>query len=241
MTIDYMTCKFTMETGKHVGNDYFETAYRVLSQHPQILGSRIAMLGLSLGTSITLRMAVYSEVVKLRCAVCISGSHVQPPDGSVMDILSYFNTNIEKTRIENNEVIWRDLLLPIPSDPTSKVEMGRLQCPLLLIVGEDDQNWCTYESAMDMKEMMERAGNSHLLTLLFYPNAGHLIEPPYSPHARASLFKGLGTGQKFMVLWGGQTLEHSRAQEDSWKKMLVFLKENLYGGTKPGATLLSQL
>ncbi|XP_013885522.1 acyl-coenzyme A thioesterase 4 [Austrofundulus limnaeus] len=241
MALDYLTCKFTMETGKSVGNNYFETAYRVLSQHPQILGSRIAMLGLSLGTSITLRMAVYSKVVKLRCAVCISGSHVQPPDGSVMDILSYFNTNIEKTRTENNEVIWRDLLLPIPSDPTSKVEMGRLQCPLLLIVGEDDQNWCAYESAMDIKEMMERAGNSHLLTLLSYPNTGHLIEPPYSPHARASLFKDLTTHQKSMVLWGGQTLEHSRAQEDSWKKMLVFLRENLYGGTKPGATLLSQL
>lgn len=37
-----------------------------------------------------------------------------------------------------------------------------------------------------MKQMMERAGNSHLLTVLSYPGAGHLIEPPYSPHCRAS-------------------------------------------------------
>ncbi|XP_037538425.1 peroxisomal succinyl-coenzyme A thioesterase isoform X2 [Nematolebias whitei] len=242
MALDYLTCKFTMDTGERVGNDYFERAYEVLSQHPQVLGSRIAMLGLSLGTSITLKMAVYSKVIKLRCAVCVSGSHVQPQEGSVAEVLDCFNKNVEKTRVnENNEVIWHDLLLPIPTDPTQKVEMGRLQCPLLLIVGEDDQNWCAYESALDMKEMMERAGNSHLLTVLSYPNAGHLIEPPYSPHARISLFRDIASRQKMMALWGGQTLGHSRAQEDSWRKMLIFLRENLYGGTKPGATSLSQL
>lgn len=43
-----------------------QTAYRVLEQHPQVLGSRIAMLGLSFGTSVTLKMAAYSEVIKVR-------------------------------------------------------------------------------------------------------------------------------------------------------------------------------
>lgn len=43
-----------------------QTAYRALEQHPQVLGSRIAMLGLSFGTSVTLKMAVYSEVIKVR-------------------------------------------------------------------------------------------------------------------------------------------------------------------------------
>lgn len=42
---------------------------------------------------------------------------------------------------------------------------------------------------LQMKEMMEKAGNSHLLTFLSYPNAGHLIEPPYTPHTRASNFR----------------------------------------------------
>lgn len=36
--------------------------------------------------------------------------------------------------------------------------------------------------------MMEKAGNRHLLTVLTYPDAGHLIEPPYSPHFRATNF-----------------------------------------------------
>ena len=49
---------------------------------------------------------------------------------------------------------------------------------------------------LQMKEMMEQAGNSHLLTVLSYPNAGHLIEPPYTPHARASLFRSVATREK---------------------------------------------
>ncbi|XP_039988269.1 acyl-coenzyme A thioesterase 1-like [Xiphias gladius] len=151
LALDYLTPKITMETGKMVDNEYFEMAYRVLQQHPQVLSSRIAMLGLSLGTSVTLKMAAYSQVVKLRCVVCISGSHVQPVDGSVEQILGFFDESFGKTRFnEENQVICRDLLLPIPTDPSFKVDVGRLQCPLLLVVGEDDQNWPAHESAADV-------------------------------------------------------------------------------------------
>ena len=37
-------------------------------------------------------------------------------------------------------------------------------------------------------QMMHAAGNDHLLTRLHYPDTGHLIEPPYSPHFRATNF-----------------------------------------------------
>ncbi|XP_023182483.1 acyl-coenzyme A thioesterase 4-like isoform X1 [Xiphophorus maculatus] len=242
MAIDYLTCKYTMETGKIVEQDYFEMAYKFLQKHPKVLGSRIAMLGLSLGTSVILKMAVHSQIVKLSCAVCVSGSHVQPMDGFLKEMVDYLGENCGNARFtEDNEVVWRDVLLPIPTDLSLKVDVGKLQCPLMLIVGEDDQNWCAYESAMDMKGMMERAGNNHLLTLLSYPNAGHLIEPPYMPHARVSHFRDVLSQQKMMVLWGGQTLEHSRAQEDAWRKLLVFLRKNLYSGAKSGSLSLSNL
>ncbi|XP_037623888.1 peroxisomal succinyl-coenzyme A thioesterase-like isoform X1 [Sebastes umbrosus] len=243
LALDYLTPKVTMETGKMVDNEYFETAYRFLEQHPQILSSRIAMMGLSFGTTVTLKTAVYSKVVKLRCIVCISGSHVQPIDATMEQTFIAYNQNVDKTRFtEENHVIWRDLLLPIPTDPSLKVDVGRLKCPLLVVVGEDDQNWPAYESAMDMKEMMKQAGNSHLLTVLSYPNAGHLIEPPYTPFSRASTFRTVSpTPQMVVVLWGGETVGHSRAQEDAWRKMLVFLKEHLYGITNPGATSFSRL
>ncbi|KAK5927446.1 hypothetical protein CgunFtcFv8_012605 [Champsocephalus gunnari] len=142
--------------------------------------------------------------------------------------------NIEKIHLDKDN---QSILLPIPTDPSLKVDVGRLQCPLLLVFGEDDQNWPSYESAIDMREMMERAGNGHLLTVLSYKNAGHLIEPPFTPFTRASTFKSV-TNPPFtmMALWGGELVAHSCAQEDAWKKTLVFLRENLYGGMKPGAS-----
>lgn len=229
LALDYLTNKLTIETGKMMTNDYFEAAYTFLEQHTQILGSRIAMLGLSFGTSMTLKMAVYSKVMKLSCAICVSGSHIQPVEGSVKEVFAYFEKNQGNTRInENGEVIWHDLLLPFPEDPAFKVDMGRLRCPLLFIAGEDDQNWPAYESALDIKQMMEKAGNSHLLTTLIYPNTGHLIEPPYTPHTRTSLFRSIKIREILMVLWGGETAAHSRAQEDAWRKTLVFLRQHLY-------------
>ncbi|KAJ8245652.1 hypothetical protein GJAV_G00273020 [Gymnothorax javanicus] len=79
-----------------------------------------------------------------------------------------------------------------------------------------------------MEKMMQEAGNSHLLTVLSYPGAGHLIEPPYTPHARSSVFSFFGGSDKVVILWGGEVSAHSRAQEDSWCKILAFLQEHLY-------------
>uniref|UniRef100_A0A8C2Z539 Uncharacterized protein n=1 Tax=Cyclopterus lumpus TaxID=8103 RepID=A0A8C2Z539_CYCLU len=39
-----------------------------------------------------------------------------------------------------------------------------------------------------IEETLRAAGKSQLLTLLSYPGAGHLIEPPYTPNARRAAF-----------------------------------------------------
>ncbi|XP_062317866.1 bile acid-CoA:amino acid N-acyltransferase-like isoform X2 [Osmerus eperlanus] len=232
LALEYITIKTADSFSRNVGNAYFEAAFNALQQHPLVCADRVGILGLSFGTSVALGMAVYSDLIEPRCLVCVSGSHVQPVKGSLADVFAEIKKNVGNTRYdEENRVIWRDLILPIPTDPSKKVDLGQLKCPLLLIVGEDDQNWPASESAEDMKQMMESAGNSHLLTVLSYPGTGHLIEPPYTPHILASNFITAQTGEKVMVLWGGKTVPHSFAQEDSWRKTLDFLEEHLYRST----------
>ncbi|MCI4381841.1 hypothetical protein PGIGA_G00256650 [Pangasianodon gigas] len=217
---------------RHVEIDYFEAAITVLRQHPQVSPERLAIVGLSYGAFLTMYMAAYSSVIKPRCIVCISGSHVIPVSGSLVDISGLVKRLTKKPHYDKEQrQIWRAPLLPIPDDPLNKVEVDRIKCPILLIVGEDDQNCPASESADDMMQMMERAGNSHLLTVLTYPGAGHLIEPPYTPHCQASNFMLAETRTKVMVLWGGQTEAHSQAQEDSWHKILAFLEQHLYSNT----------
>uniref|UniRef100_A0A3B5A8F2 Uncharacterized protein n=1 Tax=Stegastes partitus TaxID=144197 RepID=A0A3B5A8F2_9TELE len=61
-----------------------------------------------------------------------------------------------------------------------------------------------------------------LVALYLYPGAGHLIEPPFSPHFRVTNFMTM------VMLWGGHTKPHADAQEDSWRKILSFLQQHLY-------------
>ncbi|XP_052454360.1 acyl-CoA thioesterase 19 isoform X2 [Carassius gibelio] len=217
----------------HVDNTYFETAFKFLQKHPKVRPDRVAVMGMSFGVPVSLGLTTYSQILEPRCVVCVSGSHIMPHKGSLADVYAALQQNVDKIRYdEKMRIIWRDLLLPVPDDPSKKVKMGEIKCPILLIVGEDDQNWPASESAADMKEMMEKAGNSRLLTVLSYPGAGHLIEPPYSPHVRFSDFKLLEAKTKVVVLWGGETVPHSRAQEESWQKTLAFLEEHLYDNSR---------
>uniref|UniRef100_A0A3B5AKZ3 Uncharacterized protein n=1 Tax=Stegastes partitus TaxID=144197 RepID=A0A3B5AKZ3_9TELE len=66
-----------------------------------------------------------------------------------------------------------------------------------------------------------------LVALYLYPGAGHLIEPPFSPHFRVTNFMTSERG-KVVMLWGGHTKPHADAQEDSWRKILSFLQQHLY-------------
>uniref|UniRef100_A0A673HNF3 Acyl-CoA thioesterase 19 n=1 Tax=Sinocyclocheilus rhinocerous TaxID=307959 RepID=A0A673HNF3_9TELE len=195
----------------HVDNTYFETAFTFLQKHPKVRPDRVAVMGMAFGVSVTLGLTAHSEIVEPRCVVCASGCHIMPLKGSLADVYAALQQNVDKIRYdEKMRIIWRDLLLPVPDDPSKKGKMGEIKCPVLLIVGEDDQNWPASESAADVKKMMEKAGYSHLLT------------PPYSPHVRFSDFKLLEAKTKVVVLWGGETVPHSRA----------FLEEHLYDNSR---------
>lgn len=43
--------------------------------------------------------------------------------------------------------------------------------------------------AFQIEDILKKAGKSHLYTRLSYPGAGHLIEPPYTPHSRMSVWR----------------------------------------------------
>lgn len=43
-----------------------QKAFKVMEKHPQVAGDSIAVVGLSFGTSIALKMAAYSQVAKVR-------------------------------------------------------------------------------------------------------------------------------------------------------------------------------
>ncbi|KAK9976107.1 hypothetical protein ABG768_021313 [Culter alburnus] len=227
MAVDYFSPKELQL--QHIDISYFEKAYKVLKNHPAIEKDRLAVLGLSFGSIITLSIVAYSNVIKPQCCVCINGSHLIPFDKNLFELIEEMKKNVDKLRLnEENQVIHRDVILTTPPDPPVKVDIGRINCPLLLVTAADDQAFPAVESAEDIEIMMEKAGNRQLLEVLTYPESGHLIEPPYSPHFRATNINLQLTKQKVVALWGGQTKPHAYAQEDSWNNILAFLWKHLY-------------
>ncbi|XP_065386353.1 bile acid-CoA:amino acid N-acyltransferase isoform X2 [Macaca fascicularis] len=86
--------------------------------------------------------------------------------------------------------------------------------------GEGDKIINSKAHAEQAIAQLRRHGKNNW-TLLSYPGAGHLIEPPYSPLCCASMTRDL------KLHWGGEVIPHAAAQEHAWKEIQRFLRKHL--------------
>ncbi|XP_030275989.1 peroxisomal succinyl-coenzyme A thioesterase-like [Sparus aurata] len=214
------------QNSMNVGDSYFKSAFQLLEDHLQVDGSRIGIMGLSFGVYLTLRIAT-NLGVKPSCLICVNG-----PVGSTLKLIdpegrggNFDSEQKYWTYNDQGYVSFKDVSLPANLLPESIMKVERLTCPLMYIVGEDDLSSSAIENANLIEETLSAADKSQLFTRLSYPGAGHLIEPPYTPNARMSLWSV--KPKKVMTLWGGHTAPHAEAQEDSWKKILDFMECHL--------------
>uniref|UniRef100_A0A3P8SG62 Uncharacterized protein n=1 Tax=Amphiprion percula TaxID=161767 RepID=A0A3P8SG62_AMPPE len=205
----------------NVGDKYFKSAFRLLQDHPQIVAERVGIIGLSFGVYLTLNLATLPGI-NPSCLICINGpmgrTHLLPGDKGEE---KYWNYD------EQGYIGFRNVSHPANIAPEYKIKMEKINCPLLCIIGEDDLSSASIENADLMEEELRAAGKSHLFTRLSYPGAGHLIEPPYAPNARVTMWRV--KPEKMVTLFGGYDAPHAAAQEDAWRKILCFLESNLRG------------
>ncbi|KAM9328191.1 peroxisomal succinyl-coenzyme A thioesterase-like isoform 2-T2 [Pholidichthys leucotaenia] len=208
---------------------YFETAFSIVKEHPQVMADRVGIFGLSLGSVVAFLLAAESTIVKPRCIVCISSNNIYPRKKTLKGFFDEVYRHSDSIHADENDfVIWKGVGLAVMEDTQARVNVGKINCPMLLVNGLDDQNWPSVEAGQEVATVMSAEGKEHLLSKLEYPGTGHLIEPPFSPHFRATNFIMHSNKQKVTLLWGGQTKPHSDAQEDAWKKILSFLQLHLY-------------
>lgn len=210
----------------NVGNSYFRSAFHLLQDLPQVCADRVGIIGLSFGVYLTLRTATQPDV-NPACLICINGPlgttvKLADAEGRTED----FNSDEKYWSYDaQGNVSFRDVSLPSNFPPENKAKLENLNCPLMYLVGEDDLSSASMENADLIEEGLRTAGKIHLFTRLSYPGAGHLIEPPYSPHRRTSMWSI--KPRKLVTLWGGHLAPHAAAQEDSWRKMLDFMERHL--------------
>lgn len=110
----------------------------------------------------------------------------------------------------------------IEASHTFLLPIEKAQGHFLFIVAEEDKNLNSRAYARQATEQLRRNGENNW-TLLYYPGAGHLIEPPYTPQCCDSEMLSLHA----FLHWGGQVVPHAAAQEHSWKEIQKFLRKRL--------------
>ena len=235
LALAYMGYDDLPELPPSMDMEYFEEAANWLSNHPKVLPHGIGVHAICYGSWIALLMAsLKMNVVKTVVAISpVLGAFPIPfkYKEKVSEIIPFENS---KKRSTEEGCIWRDAI-PTVTDittPSSKyppiTPVENISCPVLLVVGTGDLSVNTEFSAELIFNRLKTRGKEHLCSILRYPEAGHLIEPPYTPHCYYC-FSGITakwSGDKYLV-WGGEMNAHAKAQEDAWTKILSFLRKNL--------------
>ena len=217
--------------------DYFKEAADWLIGHPKVLPHGIGMHAICYGSWIALLMASY-QIAPIKAIVAISPLviaflHPFQLKGKVSDMIP---PDESKVMSSEKGSIWRfalptgiDYMNPTTVSKYSAITpVENINCPVMLVSGTDDLKVSTDFTVKFIFDRLKENGKEHLCTTLRYPQAGHLIEPPYSPICDSSFRKSTieWCGYPYLA-WGGETVAHARTQEDCWPKILHFLRKHL--------------
>lgn len=204
--------------------EYFEEAANFLLKHPKVLGPGIGVVSVCRGAEIGLSMAIHLKQVT--ATVLINGPNF------IFSIPHVYRGQIFKPRPYSIQSISINALGFVefyhvfdesgPENSQFCLPIEKAQGPFLFIVGEDDRNVNGKVFAKQATEQLRRHGKNNW-TLLSYPGAGHMIEPPYSPLCCVSGIANICSA----IHWGGEVVPHAAAQEHSWKEIQKFLRKHL--------------
>lgn len=102
----------------------------------------------------------------------------------------------------------------------SAILVEQIQCPLLLISGEDDQMWPSTLFANQIQKRLKIKKSSIPCFHYSYPNAGHSLTP-FSPH---STIRKIHSIDHFCFNFGGNPTTDAKASLDAWEKTICFLR-----------------
>ncbi|XP_044515910.1 acyl-coenzyme A thioesterase 1-like [Gracilinanus agilis] len=210
---------------KDLNLDYFAQAAKFVQNHPKVKGPKIGVIGSGKGAELAFSMATFLPDVAAVVSIngCISNTGTALQCGPV--ILPGLPFDLDKITVSSSGVYDVKEALVDPLDPAygdSLIPIEKANSHFLFVVGEDDKQWNSSLYADLAIKRLEEHGKKNY-TLLSYPNAGHRIDPPNSPFFPVALDRWLGVP----ILGGGQCRAHAIAQEESWKKILEFLKMHL--------------
>lgn len=197
--------------------EYFATAVTWLKSQDVVDGNKIGVIGTSRGGELALLLgATYPELFEVVVGYVPSG----------LVIGNFGADSIGETSA------WTFAGEPIPfySEAEDNLEeatisVEKIQGPVLLISGKDDQLWdSTYLADIAINRLVQH-NHPYPYEHLAYENAGHWIGVPYWPTTGRDSFTHPVSGDQYSV--GGTPAGDALASADSWVRLLEFLASNL--------------
>ncbi|HEX7907372.1 MAG TPA: acyl-CoA thioester hydrolase/BAAT C-terminal domain-containing protein [Paraburkholderia sp.] len=114
----------------------------------------------------------------------------------------------------------RTALLDKEAVERARIRVENIDGPVLLLSATDDGSWPSSDYSRMVVEQLERRGHAYPVRHLDFERAGHAILFPYVPTTQLvyahPVSKRISTG-------GGEPAANARADEASWREVLVFL------------------
>lgn len=208
--------------------EYFEEALALMLRHPQVKGPNIGLIGVSKGADLCLSMAAFLKD-NITATVLINACVANTLVPLYYKDLFVPELGCDQTKNKSGLMDLRDMWNNPLEEPNhqSLIPLEKAQGPFLFLVGMDDHNWKSDVYARIACERLQAHGKDRP-QIIYYPETGHCIEPPYFPPPIATVHFVLGEA----VFNGGKPRAQSRAQLDAWQRIQTFFQKYL-NGEKP--------
>jgi dienelactone hydrolase len=229
--------------------DYFEAAFSWLAAQPEVDSSRIGVFAVSRGAELALLLG--SMFPQIRAVVAYAPSSVAWAAGgrdketgeiipswthrgesvpfAPLPLRQFIFRSAIPVALLKRPVMFRDLfragLRNSKAIAAAAIPVERIRGPILLISGGDDHLWPAADMSEAIVGRLKKRHFAHAVEHLHYPEAGHMLRYPYLPTtARHSRNPHLRNAR---YSFGGTSSADAKAQADSWRRSIAFLKRAL--------------
>lgn len=221
----------------HIPVDYIEQAIHWLSQQPNVDELSLGMMGTSKGGELALLCAsMFSEIQAVVGYVPSSVVYQGIWQGEVKSSWTYKGKEIpfaqghipesvlNHVQTETN-IVYRDWYLNVAEgEKEAEILVEKIQGPVLLISGADDQLWPA--DVLSERAINRLCENQHPFYYehITFPYAGHAFGVPGLPTTRSTEVS-FHHGRKLLL--GGHPAENAQAQRAAWDKVKDFFTTHL--------------
>ncbi|KAK3885185.1 hypothetical protein Pcinc_010577 [Petrolisthes cinctipes] len=204
---------------------YFEEAVEFLLKHEKVLRYGVGVIGTSKGGDLALSMAAF--ISSVRACVAINGC--SGPIGvpmRVRDKLYHNIPNWDASMIrltDDGVVISQNTSIHPNSFKEMALPIEKSNAAYLFIASGNDQDMKSEMYAHDAYKRLSENYYTRHYEISSHPGAGHILEPPYSPHSWASFQHA----QMLVMCWGGTCKYHTLGQQNAWVTTIQFLWHHL--------------